>query len=109
MKRGLKYIAGLLLLAVAGGGTVLSKNWESVQPERVADARVVVSADEVEIKTMNGAIIVSTAHPTHIKVFTILGQLVSQENLSPGVSQLNIGTHGVFIVKVGELTCKVAL
>lgn len=80
-----------------------------MNPEKISEAKVVASANEIEIRTQNGAIIVSTNTPTQIKVFTILGQLISQENLPSGVSRLEIGTHGVFIVKVGGLTCKVAL
>ncbi len=109
MRNVYKRILLILIFVLVGLLQPYAKNWESVQPERVADARLVVRASEIEIKTKKGAIIVSTQHPTTIKVYTILGQLVSQENLSEGVSQLNIGTHGVFIVKVGELTCKVAL
>lgn len=85
------------------------KNWHPMNPEKISEAKVVASANEIEIRTQNGAIIVSTNTPTQIKVFTILGQLISQENLPTGVSRLEIGTHGVFIVKVGGLTCKVAL
>lgn len=85
------------------------KSWESVRADRVAEARIVAQTEEIEVRTQSGAIIVTTNKPMQIKVFTILGQLVSQENLPVGTSQLNIGSHGVYIVKVGGLTCKVAL
>lgn len=104
----IKIACGLLLFAVNFTASA-DKSWQTIRSEKVSEAKVVASSDEIEVRTQNGAIIVSTGRPTQIKVFTILGQLVSQENLPTGVSSLKLGTHGVFIVKVGGLTCKVAL
>ncbi len=64
---------------------------------------------DLEIRTSSGIIIVSANHPVQIKVFTILGRLVNSETLSAGKSQLQLPAHGVYIVKVGDLTCKVAV
>lgn len=91
--------------SIGGAGRV----WELVRPEKVVEARVVAKDVEIEVRALNGSIYVTTAHQVQIKVFTILGQLVSQETLPAGTSQLNIGTHGVFIIKAGDFTCKVAL
>ncbi len=100
-------ILSLLVVSIQVG--YAAKEWESIREEKVVDARVIAQTDEIELRTQKGAIIVTTIKPIEIKVFTILGQLVSQEKLPIGTSQLNIGSHGVYIVKVGELTCKVAL
>ena len=54
-------------------------------------------------------IIITTNHPVQVKVFTILGRLVSSETAPAGKSQLALPAHGVYIVKVGDLTCKVAV
>ena len=87
-----------------------AKEWESIRrAEKIADARIVAQTEDIEVMTQKGVIIITTVKPIEIKVFTILGQLVSQEKLPAGTSQLNIGSHGVYIVKVGEITCKVAL
>lgn len=84
------------------------KGWEQVRTER-SDAKQVVHDTELEIKSASGLIIVNTGHPVQIKVFTILGRLVSSETLPAGRSQLQLPAHGVYIVKVGDLTCKVAV
>lgn len=82
--------------------------WELVRSER-PDAKTVEKDGDIEIKTAKGTIIISSPKPVSIKIFTILGQLVSQENLPAGISQLNLNSHGIFIVKTSELTCKVAI
>lgn len=110
MKKACRHIilASLLLCtsatpAVAAGGV-----WEPLKIER-QDAKSVVKEQDLEIKTAPSCIIISSQAPVHIKVFTILGRLVSSETLPAGVSQLSVGAHGVYIIKVGELTCKVAI
>ncbi len=100
-------LTGSLLLS-APLASAASPKWESPRTDR-SDAVVVVKDADVQIKVAKGVIIVTSTRPVQIKVFTILGQLVSQETLPAGTSQLSLNTHGVFIVKTGDLTCKVAL
>ena len=105
------HIAGLMLLAASAvgiSGHALAKSWEPVKTER-QDAKVVMRETEIEIKAASGMLFVSTNHPIQIKVFTILGRLVNTETLPAGKSQLTLPAHGVYIVKVGDLTCKVAV
>ena len=84
-------------------------SWETVRMERLGEGKVVSRTSEIEVRTLRGTILVYTSRPTQVKVFSILGQLVSQESLPAGVSQLSLNTHGLFIVKIGDMTCKVAL
>lgn len=99
----------ILILAVTTVRGVNSVNgWEPVKTE-IRNAKFVIKDAEVEILTAPGYIIVNTERQIDIKVFTILGRLVSAETLAPGASRLPLTTHGVYIVKVGELTCKIAL
>lgn len=97
-----------LLLLTAGAQPGYARAWETVKAERT-DTRRVAKESDVEIKTAKGTLIVTASKPIQIKVFTILGQLVSSETVQPGTSQLQLGAHGVYIVKTGELTVKVAL
>lgn len=99
----------LALMALAAPiQTYAASKWEVVKSER-ADAKAVVREAEIEIKSANGVIIVNTNHSVQIKIFTILGRLVSNETIPAGKMQLQLPAHGVYIVKVGDLTCKVAV
>jgi len=97
-----------MLLCVPATSVAAAKGWETLKTER-NDARHVARDSETEVKTARGVIIVSTTRPLTVKVFTILGQLVSSETVGAGTSQFAPGAHGVYIVKAGDLTCKVAL
>ena len=105
-----KYVMTLTLLAIAAAAPVcaLAKGWEPIKTER-ADAKHVVREAEFEIKSASRVIIVSANHPVQIKIFTILGRLVSSETIPQGTSQFILPAHGVYIVKIGDLTCKVAV
>lgn len=84
-----------------------AKGWEQVRTD-VSSLNSVARDNEVEIKVSPGHVVVVTSQPVQIKIFTILGQVVSSENLQAGVNRLPL-SHGVYIVKVGDLTCKIAV
>ena len=83
--------------------------WEAVRAERVTEAKQVLRTTDIEVRAARGVIYVTTNRQVQVKVFSILGQLVSQETIGAGTSRLQLGAHGIFIVKIGDLTCKVAL
>lgn len=105
----LKYT--LLCGALMAGGTsmtALAASWEQLKTDR-SDARLVAREEGAEVKTARLTIIVNVPKATNVKVYTILGQLISSETLPQGISQIHLPSHGVYIVKIGNLTCKVAL
>ena len=106
LKRIATYLLALSLLAAPLSAA--PKGWEPVKTERT-DAKSVVRDNDVELKSASGLIIITVNHPVQVKIFTILGRLVSSETVTAGTSQLQLPAHGVYIVKIGELTCKVAV
>lgn len=108
--RRLTHIALALMLAATASGTAFAaRTWETVRTETVSEHKTIARTSEIEIKVARGTIFVTCNHQQNIKVFNILGRLVSQETLPAGTSQLQLGGHGVYIIKAGEFTCKVAL
>lgn len=95
-----------LALAMPAQGAV--RGWETVRSLR-EDSRTVMRGAELEIFSAPGVIQVVASRPVQIKIFTILGRLVSSETLPQGSMQFRLPAHGVYIVKAGELTCKVAV
>lgn len=110
MKRYLRIALLSLLLATGGGwGTAYARTWYTISTEQASDSKVVLRQTDVEVRSSRGAIIVTTSKPVQIKVYSILGQLVAQDTLQPGTFRMAINTHGIYIVKIGDLTCKVAV
>lgn len=108
--RNLRTIAAvfLLLLSLAIPSVALAKGWEPVKAEKVAGNHVVKDS-ELEIRTGGGTIYITTSRHVNIKIFTILGSRIADDNLSPGSYQFEVPTHGVFIIKAGDMTFKLAV
>ena len=67
------------------------------------------SDDEIEIYSSDGYIYIRSSKKQSAKVFTILGQLVFNGNVGPGLTEIQMQPRGIYIVKVGSVTQKVAL
>ena len=100
-------VLAVALMAAAATSASGAKGWEPVRSD-VTALNVAARDAEVEMRVTSGYVVVVASQPTQIKVFTILGQTVSSENIPQGVSRLPL-SHGVYIVKVGDLTCKIAV
>lgn len=111
MKRFIRNILILSTISLIGALPVhAARNWESLKGnDRLQQARVVKQTVDIEVRSSRGTIIVTTSRPVQVRVFSILGQMISQETLPAGTSILELNMHGVFIVKIGDMTCKVAL
>lgn len=110
MNKSLGHIVLAAMLCCSAAVAVAApRAWEAVKPEYTAGARPVMRGEDIEVRTYPGVIVVTTLHPEQIKVFTILGRLVSADTLPSGTSRLVLPASGVYIVKVGDLTCKVAV
>lgn len=103
-------LAAFFMIAAACTAPAFSApgKWEQVRSER-SDVKTVASDSDTEIRTAKGVVVVVASRPVQVKIYTILGQLVSRETLPQGISQISIAPHGVYIIKTGDLTCKVAL
>lgn len=107
---GLHKALAVLTLALCGFAAYAapSRSWEPLKSEPV-NLKSVAKEPEVEVKVSPGTLVVVSNRQVQVKVFTILGQLVSSETIGPGVARFQVNAHGVYIVKIGDLTCKVAL
>lgn len=65
--------------------------------------------DDIDIYSSNGNVIIKLKEKSQVKVFTILGQLVNSAELAPGVWELKINSRGIYIIKIGNHTQKIAL
>ena len=67
------------------------------------------TSDGIEIYGRNGTITIVTPKRIMVRVYTILGQMVSQATLQPGTSELRLNSRGIYLVRIGNLTQKVAI
>ena len=108
--RPLLAILAVVLLAMTASSA--APRWESVdtpvEMEVISDQKPDDDAT-VEMTVKEGYVYIGSSRPVTVKVFTILGQLISQESLSAGTHRLRMTTRGVYILKVGSLTRRVTI
>lgn len=81
--------------------------WEEVPTSQAALERV--EAEGIDINTRNGYIYITTSRPATVKIFSILGQLISQENIPAGTHRLHLDSRGIYILKVGSITRRITI
>lgn len=99
--------AALVIATAAAVAQAAPRSMEPVKTEHT-DVKTVVKETDIEIKTSRGLIVMSVNRTSQIKIVTILGRTVCSDTVSPGTYELHLA-HGVYIVKVGELTFKIAV
>lgn len=107
LTRRILMIVAVLLLSMPLD--VAARSWDIARLESLPEARVVVRQTDVEIRAARGVIYISTNRPVQVKVYSILGHLVAQSSLQNGSYRMTLNNHGVYLVKIGDLTCKVAV
>ena len=92
------------VLAVDTAAAPGPPRWETV--DTVVES---LSDDRVDITVRDHYIYVFSPRPVTAKLFTILGQPVTQAHLPSGTSRLRIDARGIYILKVGSLTRRITI
>ena len=101
----------LLMFMLVGSGTGFcaeTNDWKPIKDIETS-AKVVSQHPDIDIFASSSRIFVNVNQPVKIEIFTILGKLVSSKTLNPGAYEYKLNTHGIYIVKSSEMTCKVAV
>lgn len=102
------FTALFTLVSVEGAGAkmVWKETSKQMPSQEIVDSQI---ADGFEVYASQGSIIIRTDKKVDVRVFTILGQLVSQATLNPGTSELKMKSRGIYIIKIDNITQKIAI
>ena len=99
-----------LLIAFAVTTTVIANNrsWQETKPtEPTAIERT--DSEQIEVYTRDGYIYITTTRPVTVKIFSILGQLISSEKIAAGTHRCRIDSRGIYILKAGPITRRITI
>lgn len=106
-----RILRGAVLCTAILAGTVWAvrsaaavPGWETVSPRVDSD-----DADRIDTAVRDGYIFITTSRPVTVRLYTILGQLVNQQNIGAGTSRFRVGSRGVYILKVGSVTRRITV
>lgn len=109
MKKITAIILLILMLALSVPTVVADSRvpvWDVVELRDVAPG---ADTDAIEVETRDGHIYITTARTVEVRVYTILGQLITKRKISPGTVRLTLGPRGVYILKTETATRRINL
>ena len=101
-----------MMVAMAASAAFAARNWEEVNNPPVAVHRqdkVSVDQDEVDMFVYEGSVYVISGKPVQVKVFTILGQIISSETVPAGTHRLKLNSRGIYILRIGTQTRRITI
>lgn len=105
MHRLIAFIAIIVISAIGWN----ARAWEETDRVPPSGDRTQVDSDGPEIVVRDSWIYVSTNRPITIKIYSILGQLISQDSLPAGTYRLHVASRGIYILKAGPITRRITI
>lgn len=100
------FLCLLVFLAISGSAVATKPSWEEMQQPASVER---VEQEQIEIYTRDGYVYINTPQPVTVKIFSILGQLISQENVPAGTFRLRLASRGIYILKAGTITRRITI
>ena len=110
LRKILKYCltAGVLFCAAYSYAHNDHKEWHEAQAIS-GNFKAVTAQPDIEVFSAPNVVMVKLNRPTEVRLFTILGKLISSQRLEPGIFEYKLDSHGIYIIKTEDTSCKVAI
>ena len=108
MRKLLAILLLTMLCSMAGWSAILPE-WEEVTTSVPAVEQTLDKDADTEIVVRDGYIYLWSDKPVTVKLFSILGQLITQENLKPGLHRIQLSSRGIYILRAGTTTRRITL
>lgn len=84
------------------------KHWQEVKTVG-PNFKAITAQPDIEVFSAPNIVMLKVNHNVEVRIFTILGKLISSQNLEPGVYEYKLDAHGIYIIKTEDTSCKIAL
>lgn len=101
----------LVCLCVGLAGVIMSagdRSWEEIQHEQSTHVDR-AEIEQIEVLVKDGYVYINTPRKVTVKIFSILGQLISQEEIPAGNYRMRIASRGIYILKAGPITRRITI
>ena len=96
-----------LALPVAKAQTHV-KSWQTAKSIS-GNFKAVTSQPDIEVFSAPNTIMIKVNQGTEVRLFTILGKLIHAQKLEPGLFEYHVESHGIYIIKTEDSSCKIAI
>ncbi|MCH5238761.1 MAG: hypothetical protein J1F38_00915 [Muribaculaceae bacterium] len=104
----LSFIGTLLCAPAILTAQVQHKEWQEAK-NITANFKAVSSLPDIEVFSAPNIIMLKVNKQTEVRIFTILGKLISSQLLEPGVFEYQLDAHGIYLIKTEHSSCKIAV
>ena len=73
------------------------------------NVKAVSSLPDIEVFSAPNVVMLKVNQETNVRIFTILGKLLSTQRLEPGIYEFHLEAHGVYLIKTDLSSCKIAI
>lgn len=101
-------ISGVCCLTSMASAQSVEHQWQEAK-NISGNFKAVSSHPDIEVFSAPNMIMLKVSREVKVNVFSILGKLLSSQTLTPGIYQFEIESHGVYIIKTDETSCKIAI
>lgn len=108
MRRLLAMLIVTMVVAVASA-VAAAPVWEEVTSPHAAITQTLEMDADTQIAVSDGYIYLWTEKPVTVKLFSILGQLISQETVKPGLHRMRMASRGIYILRAGTTTRRITI
>ncbi|MDE6085209.1 MAG: T9SS type A sorting domain-containing protein [Muribaculaceae bacterium] len=103
-----RFIFILLTISLYALQASAQRLWEEMETrtqvmERIGDI------DFLDVNVKEGYVYITTSRPVSVKIFSILGQLISQKDIPAGTQRVHIAARGIYILKIGSVTKRITI
>lgn len=98
-------LTAIALASAPASAASATRTWEHLELT-AADNDSPVSVD---VSVRDGYIYITLSRRAQVKLFTILGQTVSQAELPAGTSRLRVTARGIYILRAGDATVRITI
>lgn len=103
----------LLLLCVMAmdfmPAVAAQRQWEEVTHLPSQPVEHGGDSDDISVYTADGYVYITVRQTSPVKLFTILGQLIVQQNLRPGTYRFRLANRGIYLLKTDTVTRRLTL
>lgn len=104
----------LTILAMCFALTAISMaantpTWEEIAAPAPPTSQIMEMDADTQIAVADGYIYIWAEKPVTVKLFSILGQLITHDTLKPGLHRIKLSSRGIYIVRAGTSTRRVTL
>lgn len=108
LKRHIIRLTAAMVLTITAVSGYAAPGWEKIAPAKEEITETVVQ-DGVDVRVVDGAVWIRLNGKNNVKVFTILGQLVAEQQLDAGTWRMPLTARGIYILKIGSTTRRITI